>query len=431
MPYSIGIDFGTSGVRVAVIDPQGYLQFQESDSFPPSVSDWASSWRTALFDLLAAIPLEYRQEAGAIAIDGTSSTVVLCDQIGQPLGDVLLYNDGRGQEVLPLLQDRLRSYPDAPPKDIVLSATSSLIKLLWLSRQPYFAQARYLLHQADWLGFLLHGHLGITDYHNALKLGYDVQNLTYPAWMTEVLASLGQPIEPTLLPKVVPPGQAIASLQPNIAAQFSLPAGCQVCAGTTDSIAAFLASRANQPGVGVTSLGSTLVLKLLSKTPVSSRAHGIYSHRLGRLWLVGGASNTGGAVLKYFFTPTELATLSAQIDPQQPSPFNYYPLLQAGERFPINDPHFLPQIEPRPENPVAFLQGLLEGIARIEAKGYQLLEALGASRLQQVLTAGGGATNQTWSAIRQRWLGVPVAQAEYTEAAYGTAWLAGKIKPPE
>ncbi len=430
MAYSIGIDFGTSGVRLAVIDPQGYLHFQESYSFPPSVSDWATSWRTALFDLLATIPLKYRQEARAIAIDGTSSTIVLCDQVGQPLGDILLYHDGRGQEVLPQLEDRLRSYPDAPPKEIVLSATSSLTKLLWFSRQPYFAQAHYLLHQADWLGFLLHGQLGITDYHNALKLGYDVQSLTYPAWMAEVLASLAQPIEPTLLPKVVPPGQAIAPLQANIAAQLSIPSECQVCAGTTDSIAAFLASRANQPGVGVTSLGSTLVLKLLSKAPVSSRAHGIYSHRLGSLWLVGGASNTGGAVLKHFFTPTELATLSAQMDPQQPSPFNYYPLLQPGERFPINDPYFLPRIEPRPENPVAFLQGLLEGIARIEAKGYQLLVDLGASPLQQVLTAGGGATNQTWLAIRRRWLGVPVAQTEYTEAAYGTALLAGKITQP-
>ncbi len=44
-------------------------------------------------------------------------------------------------------------------------------------------QHYYFLHQADWLAFHLHGKLGVTDYHNALKLGYDVENLSYPAWL--------------------------------------------------------------------------------------------------------------------------------------------------------------------------------------------------------------------------------------------------------
>ncbi len=71
-----------------------------------------------------------------------------------------------------------------------------------------------------------------------------------------------------------------------------------------------------------------------------------------------------------------------------------------------------------------FLHGLLEGMARIEARGYQLLQELGASRLSHVYTAGGGAQNDTWTAIRARQLGVPVTRSHYTEAAYGTALLA-------
>ena len=57
-------------------------------------------------------------------------------------------------------------------------------------------------------------------------------------------------------------------------------------AGTTDSIAAFLASGASKAGQAVTSLGSTLAIKMLSTTPVEDNKRGIYSHRLGSQWLV-------------------------------------------------------------------------------------------------------------------------------------------------
>ncbi len=228
----------------------------------------------------------------------------------------------------------------------------------------------------------------------------------------------------SFLPEVWEPGKAIAPVQPSIANQFGLPSTCLVCTGTTDSIAAFLASGATFPGEAVTSLGSTLVLKLLSKTFVENGHYGIYSHRLGDLWLVGGASNTGGAVLQQFFTPAELDELSAQISPEIESPFDYYPLTKPGERFPINDAQLAPRLEPRPGDRIEFLHGLLESMARIEAKGYRLLQELGASPLLHVYTAGGGAKNRAWTAIRSRQLGIPVSPSNHTEAAYGTALLA-------
>lgn len=62
----------------------------------------------------------------------------------------------------------------------------------------------------------------------------------------------------------------------------------------------------------------------------------------------GGASNTGGAVLKAHFTDDQLKELSQHIDPEKPSGLDYYPLLKAGERFPINDPFLEPRLTPRP-----------------------------------------------------------------------------------
>ena len=326
MSLYLGLDFGTSGARSMLIDLSGAIQFQSRYPFVQRSSvEMSTDWQTALFSLIEQVPQPMRSQIGAIAINGTSSTVLLCDSHGQPIREPILYNDARAADVL----DQVRAI--APPNHTVVSATSSLAKLIWWSQQSDFSSAHFFLHQADWLAYLLHGQLGISDYHNSLKLGYDVERLCYPDWIDAL------PFR-ELLPRVVAPGTLIGEVTPTIATQFGLPSTCLVCAGTTDSIAAFLASGAKHPGEAVTSLGSTLVLKLLSQTRVEDSRYGIYSHRLGDLWLVGGASNTGGAVLRHFFSDAELAEFSRQIPLDRASPLDYYPLLKPGDRFPINDP---------------------------------------------------------------------------------------------
>ncbi|MGB3532390.1 MAG: FGGY-family carbohydrate kinase [Microcoleaceae cyanobacterium] len=431
MNFYVGIDFGTTGARLIVINPELSVEFETDSLFPPSTrsSDWPSIWKTTLFNLLQKIPQKLCRQVSRIAINGTSATVLLCNHAGVPIKAPIFYNDGRGAEVM----HQVRAI--APPNHPVQSATSSLAKLLWwhqtklttkyskLTTNQADNQPLYFLHQADWLGFLLHGKLGISDYHNTLKLGYDIVNFCYPQWLIQGLQNYCNMAYPQL-PDVVAPGTAISSVIPEVAKDLGLPTRCLICAGTTDSIAAFLASGATIPGEAVTSLGSTLVLKLLSKIPVSDARYGIYSHRLGNLWLTGGASNTGGAVLRHYFSDSQLQHLSRQINPTQTSPFKYYPLLKAGDRFPINDPNLQPQLEPRPGNDVDFLQGLLESMAQIEAKGYQLLQDLGATPPTYIYTAGGGAKNQTWTTLRQRYLGATLKPPIHTAAAYGTALLA-------
>jgi len=201
-----------------------------------------------------------------------------------------------------------------------------------------------------------------------------------------------------------------------------------VKAGTTDSIAAFLASGADSPGTAVTSLGSTLAVKLLSTVPVSDDSRGIYSHRLGDTWLVGGASNVGCAVFRHLsFSDQDLQELSAGIDPASDSPYaqKFYPLIKPGERFPVSDPNKQPALEPCPPaiSRQEFLHGILQSIAGIEQQGYAALQSMGASPLQKVLTAGGGSRNDVWSRMRERLLGVPVTRAANADAAFGAARL--------
>lgn len=433
--FYLGLDFGTSGARAAVQDATGQLVIESRAAYADPANP--RHWREALFDLIGGLPEEIRKGLSALAIDGTSGTLLATDPLFEPVSPALLYNDGRAvseaaeiaKVYSPLIMGVARSaggFDDdkekIPPTSPLsreepspYGPTSGLAKRLWLAKN--FPEAAYCFHQADWLAALLNGKPGITDYHNALKSGYDVGNLAWPDWVTVLPGGHWQQ-------QVLSPGEATGTVSPEIAKRFTLNPTCLVRAGTTDSIAAFIAAGASQPGEAVTSLGTTLVLKLLSEKRVDDAASGVYSHRFGKLWLAGGASNTGGGVLKQFFNNEELARFSAKIDPDSSSGLDYYPLSKPGERFPVNDPNLAPRLEPRPQDEAAFLHGLLEGIARIEALGYQKLEALGASPVKQIYTSGGGAKNETWRRIREKLLGVRVIAAEHTEAAYGTAQLA-------
>ena len=79
---------------------------------------------------------------------------------------------------------------------------------------------------------------------------------------------------------------------------------------------------------------------------------------------------------------------------------------------------------PRPQDDVEFFQGLLEGIASMEQKGYERLAELGAPFPTKIYTTGGGAKNEAWTTIRSFMLGSPITVSEQTEAAYGSALLA-------
>jgi len=407
--YYLGFDFGTSSAKAMVIDGEkNVILSLKTGNFPAQTPHY---WQQALDNLLSQIPPEIGQDLEAIALDATSSTMLLLDHNRELLANPLWYNNTNGKQYLQEIRELV------PENHLVISATSSLAKVYWWYRQGLTENASYILHQADWLGYLLHGQLGVSDYHNALKLGYDVDSLSYPNWLQNLPFF-------SLLPEIKAPGAIIGQILPSIARKYQINPHCVIKAGTTDSIAAFLASGVTTAGETVTSLGSTLVLKLLSNQKVDDSRYGVYSHRLGDLWLVGGASNTGGAVLKHFFSDDELFNLSQRINPDIPTNLNYYPLLERGDRFPVNNPDFEPILSPRPNDPVIFLQGLLEGIGAIEAQGYQLLSTLGANRLTKVYTAGGGAKNEKWSMIRERYLQVPVLTSPQTEAAYGSALLA-------
>lgn len=412
----LGLDLGTSGCRAIAIDKTGTIQAQAVVNMPLPERDGAKSQQSAeiwwqavcqvLQDITRRVPAP---SIRALAVDGTSGTLLLADKNGTPLGPALMYNDGRCQN------EAQKIAAAAPRESAAHGATSALAKLLHLCPDQ---RTRHALHQADWIVGKLSGRFGVSDENNCLKLGYDAIDKCWPTWLDQ----LG--INRQLLPEVLTPGAPIGHISKSAAQTTGLSPETAIVAGTTDSTAAFIAAGATRVGEAVTSLGSTLVMKIITAEPIFAPEFGIYSQPLGKYWLAGGGSNSGGAVLLHYFSKAQMAEMTPHLRPDEPTGLDYYPLLTAGERFPVNNPQLAPRLEPRPENDVLFFQAMLEGMARIEHEGYCRLQTLGAPYPASIRSAGGGANNPAWTQIRGRLLGAPMLQAVQQEAAYGAALLA-------
>lgn len=399
----LGIDLGTSGVRIAVLDRSNTIQY--STSVPYSVGlNRPDDWTQACSALIAGIPAEQRHSIKALAVDGTSGTLLACDSTGRPQGEALLYSEACQGFELPLQ----KLVPEGGPAS---SNSGSLARALQLTK--WYGPSTLLRHQADWINgwFLRDWTWG--EEGNNLRLGWNLENHSWPEALTK---------QPWLnrLPIIKPSGSTLGTIARARALELGLPNDVQIVAGTTDSNAAVLAT---DPGDddGITVLGTTLVMKRFTTVPI--HGPGITSHRVGGRWLCGGASNAGAGVLRQFFNDELLTELSRQINPDTNSGLIFRPLPRPGERFPVDDPSLMPILEPRPVSDALFLQGLLEGLADIEAQGWHTLKALGAKPPKRLISIGGGARNPQWRRIRERRLGVPVITSQQQPAA-GVARLA-------
>jgi sugar (pentulose or hexulose) kinase len=418
----LGIDLGTGGVRACAIDAQARIVGIATTALPSprqdgdAIDQEPALWWDAVVETIGKLTVD-KAAIRRISVDGTSGTLLLTDGDGKPLTPGLMYNDARAGA------EAAKIGGLAPAESGAHGRSSALAKLLHLLARGG-DKARHALHQADWIAGRLAGRFDGSDENNALKLGYDPVTRRWPDWLDRLEVPRG------LLPQVRVPGAEIGAIDPAMARRLGLATTARIHAGTTDGVAAFIATRASAPGDAVTSLGTTLVVKLLAEQPVFAPDQGIYSHRLGDRWLAGGASNTGGAALLAHFSAAELEAMTPKLNPAQPTGLDYYPLPKPGERFPIADPNLPPRVTPRPADDVTFFQGLLEGVAAVEAMAYRRLGELGAPALRRVISIGGGAKNAAWSEIRHRLLGVPVTHAEQTEASYGAALLALHAGPP-
>ncbi len=400
---ALGIDLGTSGVRIAIINTQKEILHKSSMQYSVGIERW-EDWLDCSKALIKKIPKVLKENLASCAIAGTSGTLLACKPDGEPIGKALPY---------------FLSYPEYSNEISKLfetecsasSSSGSVARALKLLESH--GNEIILRHQADWLSGWLINNWSWGEESNNLRIGWDISKNSWP----ETFKSLKWL---NCLPKIISSGQIMGVISATKANEFDLPHNLKVIAGTTDSNAGVLATFPNKND-GITILGSTIVIKKFVKKPLLGK--GISNHKVLGSWLSGGASNAGAAILLDFFNLEYIEELSNQINPMKESGIDLLPLSKKGERFPIDDPNLLPNLNPRPVSDVLYLHAIFEGLAKIEAQGWAKLNELGADHPRQIITIGGGAKNITWKKIREREIGIPIKICNRPPAA-GVASIA-------
>ncbi|MFC0039171.1 FGGY-family carbohydrate kinase [Actinomadura rayongensis] len=427
MDVFLGVDVGTQGVRAVAVSRAGALAghgavpLTGSRDGPRHEQDPAAWWTASVEACRLALRSVPAGSVRAVAVDGTSGTILLTDRHGRPLTPALMYDDTRATAYVERVNEVGRAVWDSLGYRR-MHAAWALPKLLWLlDRHPSGRAA----HPVDVVNRRLVGHAVPTDVNSALKTGAHTRDVRWPH---EVLDALGVPA--SALPDLVRPGTVIGAVGAAGSAATGLPPGVPVVAGTTDGCAALLASGRVGAGSWNSALGTTLVLKGVTTDPVQDPSGIVYSHRgPDGGWLPGGASGAGGGVLARDFPGRDLAALDRRASLHEPARALAYPLTASGERFPFAAPSARGFVlgDFGPDDRYA---ALLQGVAYIERLCLDYLDLLGAP-IDGALTFTGGATaSPYWCSLRASILNRPVTLPTRPEPALGAAILAAWALSP-
>jgi xylulokinase len=353
-------------------------------------------------------------ELRGVAVTSTSGSLVVADAEGHALRPAILYDDGRGVEIAEELNKQ------GGVQTIHLGPSFSLVKAAWVRRKEpeLWRRTRYILHPADWLSGKLAGKFGTSDFTNALKLGYDPENRS---WIGTVHAA---GLSEDRLPVVHRPAEQIGQVSSVAAAETGLPVRTPVLAGATDGMASVIASGASRPGDANTTLGTTLVWKVLHAGKPAARS-GIYFHlHPGGLWVPGAASNTGLGSVKTAGGTASLREMDRLAANYFPTPVLCYMLPGQGERFPFANPRAESFVEGNPRDAGESYAAQLQSIGFVERWGYEILEECGVKVGDRVFSTGAAAKSPVLSQLRANILGRTVVQSRYSTAAFGAAILA-------
>lgn len=433
----LGIDISTQGARGLVADEKGNILVSHSVLFRylnitgplssmtgPLFEQSPNDWWNCVKEVISSCTYQLRErnippeDIVALALDGTSGTILLADKNNNPIRNAILYNDSRSSVQADFLND---NFPEIYEKlGYKFNFSFALPKIMWLYENThYFENAKKILHQADYVLGKLCGVFGVTDYSNALKTGYDILNKQYAPFIDK----LGFPTE--MLPRVESPGTIVGRILSNVALDLGLSNKTIVCLGSTDSYASALSSGAVDVNEYATILGSTMVIKGVSKDLIKDPQGRMYCHLHPQgYFMPGGASNVGGKYVSGNFVKTDLPELDKYVLKNIPTRARIYPLPGRGERFPfvnVNAVGFklnLPSSEP------ALLAATMEGMAYTERLCYDTLASLGAVIGDTIYSTGGATRVDEWLDIRTSILNKSIKVPKSTSAALGSAIIA-------
>ncbi len=419
----LGIDVGTQSAKVIAASKSGEVL---AYSMHPLTSrragrrheqDAGQCW-SAVLQACAHTTAQVRpHRICGVAVDGTSGTILLADKAGQPLTPAVMYDDERARDEA----RQVNAVSAALGDGFSAQATWALPKLLWFAREYHeLIPSARLIHQADFINWRLAGQQLPSDWSNALKTGYDLEN---ESWRHRLFEQIGIPEQ--ILPTVVRPGTQIGTVCDQAAAVTGIPTGTPILAGMTDGCAAQIAAGALDVGDWNSVLGTTLVLKGVTQKPLHDSTGVVYSHRSpDGYWLPGGACNAGAAVLSKYFHKRDLDALTMQAAGRESANVIVFPVVGCGERFPFHAPEAESFVLGNPADEVDLFAGVLHGVAFMERLCFDYLHLLDAPLSGKVIFTGGAVRNRHWCQVRADVLGRTVHIPENTEPAFGMAILA-------
>ncbi|QDL36875.1 xylulokinase [Rhodoferax sediminis] len=438
----LGIDLGTSGVKVVLLDEA--QQLAAVADAPLAVSHpqplWSEqaphSWWLALDramqQLRHAAPGALAQ-VRALGLSGQMHGAVLLDARQHVLRPAILWNDGRAFAQCAQLEA-------AEPRSRAI--TGNLVmpgftapKLLWLRQHEaaVFAQTRTVLCPKDWLRLQLTGEAvsDMSDASGTLWLDVGVRR-----WSEPMLAACGLTL--AHMPRLVEGSAPGGSLRPGIAQAWGLPAGVVVAGGAGDNAASAVGMGVVRGGEGFVSLGTSGVIFLATDAfrPAPAQAVHAFAHALPGRWHQMSVMLSAASALAWAARLTgrrSEAALLEEVALLQPARRAQAPLFLpylSGERTPHNNTHASASFTGlRQEHGAADI-----GYAVIEGVSFGLMDGFAAMRgggplVNELALVGGGARSDLWAQLLACGLGCALRRHEgaHAAAAMGAArlgWLA-------
>ncbi|MCD2423104.1 FGGY-family carbohydrate kinase [Niabella pedocola] len=424
--FFIGIDLGTQGLRVVVLDTKGTIVASAEQGFALSPQlrmeqdpdEWWTICQACLAKAVGQLLPEQRARVLAIAVDSTSGTVVPMDNAYRPLHSAIMYSDQRSGMQAKKCTAAAQQYH--PQGFTGFSTSTGLAKMVWFA-ETFPEKAAHIfqwIHAADFITGKLCDVWNVTDYTNVLKSGYDLSLLKWPDYISDILG-----IKKEWLQEVQPSGTVIGKLTAGLVRSLGLPDQVAVTTGITDGCASQVASGAMKPGQWNTTIGTTLVIKGVSVKEINDPLNRLYNHRHpAGYWMPGGAGNIGADWVSAGFK-ADLVHYNEAAAALTPTGQIAYPLIQKGERFPFVAP------EAQGFGPDAVTKEILytanmEGVAFAERYAYEMIQALSGEGVEAIYTAGGASNSDTWLQIRSDVLQKPVCKMKYISGAVGAAIVA-------
>lgn len=428
----IGLDLGTSAVKVGLFDAAGRLLRLARHEYPlftprPGWNEQEpGTWWQAV---CAALHEVDAGKIAAVGLSGQAPSPVLVGADNVALGRAILWSDRRAIAQAAWLTEHItpQQVRTWTGHALIADVTQPVARLLWLkaNRPDDWEQCITVIQPKDFITLQLTGRIA-TDHHS----GYGLYNLRTGRYHADYFLALG--LELDKMPPVLKPTDVVGQVTPTAAAQTGLCAGTPVIVGTIDAWCEIIGCGGLTPGCAIDVSGTSEIVALVTERP--AKGEGVSSSILldGLHW-VGGPMQTGGGVLRWLVNGfyggdvnyEQLETESESVPPGAEE-LLFLPYL-AGERAPLWDNTArgafvgLTGRHGRAHCTRAVYEGMAFAVRDVLERS-QVAAKIEAKTLR---VSGGGARSAFWNQIKADITGRPVQQMAVPEAAcLGAALLA-------